>query len=147
MILNRHRGLLNDAKDHIEGYPPLIHRWCSRHFAANIWKKQRSKEVIARLKALCKVKEKKKFEARLKELEKILNNDAKVWLFEQLLEKSKWTLAFDEGGSQYGIMTTNISEVFNFILKGIHSLLVSGIVDYTFHKCNKYFMSRWEKAL
>jgi hypothetical protein len=99
------------------------------------------------LKALCKVKEKKKFEARLKELEKILNNDAKVWLFEQLLEKSKWTLAFDEGGSQYGIMTTNISEVFNFILKGIHSLLVSGIVDYTFHKCNKYFMSRWEKAL
>jgi hypothetical protein len=43
-------------------------------------------------------------------------------------------------------MTTNILEVFNFIMKGIHSLPVSGIVDYTFHKCNKYFMSRWEKA-
>jgi hypothetical protein len=61
MILNRHRGLLNGAKDHLEGYPPLIHRWCSRHFAANICKKQRSKEVIARLKALCKVKKEKKF--------------------------------------------------------------------------------------
>jgi hypothetical protein len=101
--------LLNGAKDPIDGYPPLIHRWCSRHFAANIWKKQRSKEVIARLKALCTVKEEKKFEARLKELEKILNDDAKTWLLEQWSEKSKWTLAFDEGGSQYGIMTTNIT--------------------------------------
>jgi hypothetical protein len=105
----------------------------------------RSKDVIARLKALCKVEE-KKFKARLKELEKILNDDVKVWLFEQLLEKSKWTLAFDDGGSRYGIMITNISEVFNFVLKDIRSLPVSGIVDYTFHKCNRYFINRWEKA-
>jgi hypothetical protein len=38
---------------------------------------------------MCKVKEKKKFETRLKELEKILNNDMNAWLFEKLLEKSK----------------------------------------------------------
>jgi hypothetical protein len=50
---------------------------------------RRSKEVIERLKVLCKVKEGKKFEARLKELEKILNNDAKAWLVEQLFKKSK----------------------------------------------------------
>jgi hypothetical protein len=98
------------------------------------------------LKTLCKVKEEKKFEARLKELEKILNYDAKAWLFEQLPEKSKWALAFDESGSQYGIMTMNISEVFNFVLKGIYSLLVYGIVDYIFHKCSEYFVSRWEKT-
>jgi hypothetical protein len=89
MILDCHRGLLKGAKDHLEGNPPLIHRLCSCQFAANIWKKQRRKEVIAKLKALCKVKEEKKFEARLKELEKILNDDAKAWLFEQLLEKYK----------------------------------------------------------
>jgi hypothetical protein len=146
IILDRHHGLLNGVKDHLEGYPPLIHMWCSRHFTVNIWKKQRSKEVIVRLKALCKVKEEKKFEARLKELEKILNDDAKAWLFEQLLEKSKWALAFDEGGSRYGIMTMNISEVFNFVLKGICSLPICGIVDYTFNKCNEYFVSRWEKS-
>jgi hypothetical protein len=146
MILDHHCGLLNGAKDHLEGYPPLIHRWCSRHFATNIWKKQQSNEVIGRLKALCKIKEEKKFKTRLKELEKILNDDANAWLFEQLPEKSKWTLAFDEGGSRYGIMTTNISEVFNFVLKGIHSLPIFGIVDYTFYKCNEYFVSRWEKT-
>jgi hypothetical protein len=70
-------------------------------------------------------------------LEKILNDDAKAWLFEQLSEKSKLALAFDEGGSRYGIMTTNISDVLNFVLKGICSLPVSSIVDYTFHKCNE----------
>jgi hypothetical protein len=146
MISNHHRGLLNGAKEFLEGYPPLIHRWCTCHFATNIWKKQRSKEVIVRLKALCKVKEEKKFEARLKELEKVLNNDGKAWLFEQFPEISKWALAFGEGGSRYGVMTTKISDVFNFILKGIRSLPVSGIMDYTFHKCNEYFISRWEKA-
>jgi hypothetical protein len=146
VILDRHYGFLNGAKEALEGYPPLIHMWCSRHFAVKIWKKQRNKEVIMRLKALCKVKEEKKFEARLKEMEKILNDDAKSWLFEQLPEKSKWDLAFDEGSSRYRIMTMNISEVFNFILKGIHSLLVSGIMDYIFHKCNEYFLNRWEKA-
>jgi hypothetical protein len=36
--------------------------------------------------------------------------------------------------------------VFNFILKGIRSLPISGIVDYMLHKCNECFVSRWEKA-
>jgi hypothetical protein len=146
MILDCHHDLLNGAKEHIEGYPPLIHMWCFHHFIANIWKKQRSKEIITRWKASCNVQEEKKFEARLKELEKILNHDVNAWLLEQLSEKSKWVLAFDEGGSRYGIMTTNISEVFNFVLKIIHVLPVCGIVDYTFHKCNEYFVNRWEKA-
>jgi hypothetical protein len=36
IISNRHRGLLNGVKEHIKGYPLLIHKWCSHHFAANI---------------------------------------------------------------------------------------------------------------
>jgi hypothetical protein len=88
----------------------------------------------------------KKFEARLKELEKIPNNDANAYLFEQLSEKSKWTFAFDDDGCRYGVMMTNISEVLNFVLKGVRSLPVFGIVDYTFYRCNEYFVGRWEKA-
>jgi hypothetical protein len=67
-------------------------------------------------------------------------------LFEQLSEKSKWALTFDDGGYRYRVITTNISDVFNFVVKGIHSLIVSGIVDYTFYKCNEYFVGTWEKA-
>jgi hypothetical protein len=99
MILDCHRGLLNGAEVHFERYYPLIHMWCSHHVAANIWKKQRSKEIVIRLKSWCEVKEEKKFEARQKDLEKILNDDAMAWLFEQLPKRSKWPLAFDEAGS------------------------------------------------
>jgi hypothetical protein len=90
--------MLNGAKEHLDGYLPIIHRWCIHHFATNIWKKQRNKEVIERLKTLCKVKEETKFKARPKELERILNNDANAWMFGQLSKKCKWALAFDEGG-------------------------------------------------
>ena len=35
MITDRHIGLLNATKEHLEGFSPLVHRWCMRHFAAN----------------------------------------------------------------------------------------------------------------
>ena len=35
MISDRHIGLLNATKEHLEGFSPLVHRWCMRHFAAN----------------------------------------------------------------------------------------------------------------
>jgi hypothetical protein len=43
-------------------------------------------------------------------------------------------------------MMTNISEVFNFVLKGIRSLTIYDIVAYIFHKCNEYFVDSWKKA-
>jgi hypothetical protein len=39
MISYRHHGLLKGAKESLEGYPPLIHMWCTQNFSANIWKK------------------------------------------------------------------------------------------------------------
>jgi hypothetical protein len=41
-------------------------------------------------------------------------------------------------------MTTNSSGSFNRVFKGVRSLLVSGIVEYSFMKCNEYFIKRWE---
>jgi hypothetical protein len=35
LILDRHAGILNAASEHIDGFPPLVHRWCMGHFAAN----------------------------------------------------------------------------------------------------------------
>jgi hypothetical protein len=35
LISDRHIGILNAAGEHIDGHPPLVHRWCMRHFAAN----------------------------------------------------------------------------------------------------------------
>jgi hypothetical protein len=36
MISDRHHGLIKCASDHLDGYPPIVHRWCIRHFAANM---------------------------------------------------------------------------------------------------------------
>ena len=34
----------------------------------------------------------------------------------------------------------------NQVLKGIHAMTVSTIVEYTFYEVNSYFVHRWEKA-
>ena len=43
-------------------------------------------------------------------------------------------------------MTTNSLESFNHVFTGVRSLPVSGIVEFSFHKCNEYFVNRWELA-
>ena len=60
--------------------------------------------------------------------------------------KSKWALAYDEGGFWYFIMTTNSSESFNRVFTRVRALSVSGIVEFSFHKCNEYFVKRWSIA-
>ena len=37
LISDCHPGLLNSTAEHIDGFSPLVHRWCMRHFAANLW--------------------------------------------------------------------------------------------------------------
>jgi len=146
MISDRHHGLLKAAREDVDGRPPLEHRWCMRHFAANIWRRQKKKEVVQKLKSLCGCRTKEKFESTLDELHKVLNGRAKRWLEDQMPQRDKWALAFDTGGLRYGVMTTNSSESFNKVFKGIRAVPVAGIVEYSFRKCNEYFVNRWNMA-
>ena len=57
----------------------------------------------------------------------------------------KWSLSHDEG-RRYGIMTTNMSEVFNSILKGAQSLPVTTLVQLTIFRLNRYFIARREQG-
>jgi hypothetical protein len=63
-----------------------------------------------------------------------------------LEQKEKWALAYDEGGFRYGIMTTNASESFNRVFAEVRSLPVFGIIEYSFTKCNTYFVTWWGLA-
>jgi hypothetical protein len=45
LISDRHTGILNAANEDIVGFPPLVHRWCMRHFSTNYWRRHRKKEV------------------------------------------------------------------------------------------------------
>jgi transposase-like protein len=98
LILDRHAGILHAAGEHIEGFPPLMHRWCIHHFAANFWRRQRKKEVSNMVKALCCVRTECQFKEKMRELDKVMKQDAKTWLQDQMEQKEKWALAYDEGG-------------------------------------------------
>ncbi|RVW94352.1 Serine/threonine-protein phosphatase 7 long form-like [Vitis vinifera] len=51
-----------------------------------------------------------------------------------------------DGGRRYGIMTTNMSEVFNSVLKGARSLPITALVQLTFFRLNSYFVVRREQG-
>ena len=51
-----------------------------------------------------------------------------------------------DGGRRYGIMTTNMFEVFNSVLKGARSLLITALVQLTFFHLNSYFVARREQG-
>jgi hypothetical protein len=117
-----------------------------RHFATNFWWRQRKKEVSDMVKALCCIRTKYQFKEKIRELDKVMNQAGKTWLQDQMEQKEKWALTYDEGGFRYGIMTTNSSESFNRVFTGVRSLPVSGIVEFSFMKCNEYFVKKWELA-
>ena len=60
-----------------------------RHFAANMWRRQKKKELIGKLKLLCSVRTEKAFEEKLADLEKEMNDTAKEWLKGEMVDKDK----------------------------------------------------------
>uniref|UniRef100_K4AKD0 MULE transposase domain-containing protein n=1 Tax=Setaria italica TaxID=4555 RepID=K4AKD0_SETIT len=127
IISDHHQGILNAVEDHMEGYQPIVSRWCMRHFAANIWHRHKDKKE---LKLVCEAKAERTIDIRLQKLNGMMNEEATEWVEEQMENKQKWTNAFDEGGARYGVQNTNISEVLNKVLKGIHAIPVYAIVEW-----------------
>ena len=70
-----------------------------------------------------------------------INAEAQQWL--EAIPFQLWALSHDEG-RRYGIMTTNMSEVFNSVLKGARSLPLTALVQLTFFRLNSYFVARRE---
>ena len=70
-----------------------------------------------------------------------INAEAQQWL--EAIPFQLWALSHDEG-RRYGIMTTNMLEVFNSVLKGARSLPLIALVQLTFFHLNSYFVARRE---
>ena len=71
----------------------------------------------------------------------IINSEAQQWL--EAIIFQLWALSH-YGGRRYGIMITNISEVFNSVLKEARSLPVTTLVQLIFFRLNSYFVVRRE---
>jgi hypothetical protein len=55
-------------------------------------------------------------------------------------EKDKLPLAYDKSSKHCGYMTSNMTEIFNSLLRGVQSLFVTIIASFTFYKCNEWLM-------
>ena len=72
-----------------------------------------------------------------------INVATQQWL--EAIPFEKWVLSHD-GGRRYGIMTKNMSEVFNSVLKRARSLPITALVQLTFFRLNSYFVVRREQG-
>ncbi|KAL0373617.1 UNVERIFIED_CONTAM: hypothetical protein Sradi_3277400 [Sesamum radiatum] len=74
---------------------------------------------------------------------KSLNPEAYDWLGN--IDKTQWTLAHD-GGWRTGILTTNMSEAVNGVLKGARRLPIVPLVEITLNRSAQYFLQRTARA-
>ncbi|KAL0397854.1 UNVERIFIED_CONTAM: hypothetical protein Scaly_0233800 [Sesamum calycinum] len=139
LISDRHSGLIS-AINYVPAFkfPRGVHRFCLRHVCSNFNKKFNN----IRLKDLCwragAEVNARKFERIMTEIRE-LNEEAYNWL--EMIDKTQWTLSHDSGW-RTGILTTNMSECVNGVLKGARRLPIVAIVQITFHRSVRYFLER-----
>jgi hypothetical protein len=86
---------------------------------------------------VCRQIDEKDFKKKLKDLESRTKDKGKEFIKGLTDEKEKWALAYDKGGKHCGYMTSNMTDVFNSILRGVRSLPVTAIASFTIYKCNE----------
>ena len=120
--------------------PFAYHRICMRYLVSNFmtqFKDKLLKNLVCRA-ALASTK--RKFNKHMTIIGRI-NSKALQWL--EAIPLHLWALSHD-GGRRYGIMTTNIYEAFNSVLKGARSLPVTALVQLTFFRLNSYYVAKRE---
>ncbi|XP_042755359.1 uncharacterized protein LOC111916331 [Lactuca sativa] len=115
LISDRHLGILKVVNEHGSPWlePRGFHRYCLRHFINNFNDKFRNSELKALAYRVGSQNQVRKFNSIMEEIGK-LNQQARQWLERHPLDRL--TLAHD-GGRRYGLLTTNLSEFFNSVLK------------------------------
>ncbi|KAL0281953.1 UNVERIFIED_CONTAM: hypothetical protein Sangu_2980100 [Sesamum angustifolium] len=71
-------------------------------------------------------------------MDEIKKQDVKAFAYLDQINKEKWTASHD-GGWRCGILTTNMSECINGVLKGARRLPVSALVEITLERTVHYF--------
>ena len=126
VISDRHPGIMVAMSDPHLGWdaPYAYHRICMRHLANNFmthFKDKLLKNLVCRASVATTPRKMNRYMATIG----LINSEAQQWL--EAIPLQLWALSHD-GGRRYGIMTTNMSEVFNSVLKGARSLPFTTLV-------------------
>ena len=144
VISDRHLGIMAVVSDpHLRcAEPSAYHKICMRHLVSNFMTRFKDKLLKNFVCIAALATKQRKFNRHIATIRRI-NLEAQQWLEGIPLEI--WALSHD-GGRRYGIMTTNMSEVFNSVLKGARSLPITALVQLTFFRLNGFFVARREQG-
>ena len=126
IIFDKHPGIMAAMTDPHLGWaaPSAYHRICMRHLARNFMTRFKDKLLKNLVCRAALESTERKFNKNMTTIGRI-NSEVLQWL--EAIPFHLWAISHD-GGRRYGIMTTNISEVFNSVLKGARSLSVTALV-------------------
>ena len=122
--------------------PYAYHRIYMRHLASNFmtrFKDKLLKNLVCRAAVATTPRKMNRHMATIGRI----NLETLQWL--EAIPLPLWALSHD-GGRRYGIMTTNMSEVFNSVLKGARSLPITALLQLAFSRLNSYFVARREQS-
>ena len=66
------------------------------------------------------------------------------WIVHEPLQR--WSLLHDTPRTRYVVMTTNLAETYNFVLRGNRAFPLPAIIEGIFYGTMKYFRDRRQKA-
>ena len=125
VISDRHPGIMAAMTDvHLGWIEPYAYRICIRHLTNNFMNRFKDKILNNLVFKAALATRVGKFNKHMNTIERI-NLEAQRLLKEIPFNKLAHS---HDGGRRYGKMTTNMSEVFNSVMKGAQSLLVIALV-------------------
>ena len=144
LISDRHKGILSAVNEGDVGFkePQGYHRYCLRHVESNFNAKFKDAYLKKLVWSAGSSHQIRKFNGFMEDIKKI---NRRAWEYLENIPVEKWTIAHD-GGRRYGMRTTNISEVFNGVLKGARNLPITACVENIFFRVVYYFTTRREIA-
>ncbi|XP_070032534.1 uncharacterized protein [Nicotiana tomentosiformis] len=129
LISDRHSGILSSVENlPVWKEPYAYHSYCVRHFKANFQKAHPNKDLYDLMWMAATDRQEHKF---WRHMESIRQEDERAYHWLMRHELHKWTLHAD-GGRRWGILTTNVSESFNGLLKSVRGLPVTAMVQISF---------------
>uniref|UniRef100_K4A1N4 SWIM-type domain-containing protein n=1 Tax=Setaria italica TaxID=4555 RepID=K4A1N4_SETIT len=146
VISNRHQGILHAVQEQMEGYPPLHHRWCTRHLAENLLRKDGVKDNFDLFQVAARHLQDYYFQRKLEQVRTAINAKGRQWLAGLMRDLDKWTRSHNAGGWRYEFQCSNMAESFNKLLLGICGMPVNAIVEFTFYRLVAWFNERHAKA-
>ncbi|KAL0303139.1 UNVERIFIED_CONTAM: hypothetical protein Sradi_6182000 [Sesamum radiatum] len=143
LISDRHPGIIKAVREGSDFVSPHgAHRYCLRHVCSNF--NTHYKNVI--LKDLCwRAGSEYQIRKFNRIMEEIKSQNVAAFEFLDKINKEKWTASHD-GGWRTGILTTNMSECINGVLKGARRLPLTAIVEITLARTVNYFVTRERRS-